>query len=91
MRKYLILALFLAATPAIASDDVVVTDPALTTETYLGKTVEEVGTSLTGLGYDVRKSELEKGKMEFKVIKDRRKYEVYVNPETGRFLRMERD
>lgn len=91
MRKYLMLALFLAATPVIASDDDVATDPALTTETYMGKTLEDVGTSLTGLGYEVRKSELENGRMEFKAIKERRRYEVYVSPETGRFLRMKRN
>lgn len=92
MRKLMItLALVLSAAPGLAADQVVNADPALNTETYLGKTVEEARDALAGLGYDVRKSELEKGRMEFKAIKDRRKYEIEVSPETGRFLRMERD
>ena len=43
-------------------------------DTMLGTTMEDVTTTLTEMGYEVRKSEMEDGKMG----------EVYVSPETGK-------
>lgn len=66
----------LFAMPAAAS--------VLTMETELGTSMEAVRKSLTELGYDVRKAEMEDGMIEVYFIGNGEKGEVYVNPQTGK-------
>ena len=64
MRKLLvILATTVAlATPALAAD--------LTMDSTLGTTMDAVKASLTEMGYEVRKSEMEDGRIEVYFVKD---------------------
>ncbi|SDE31016.1 PepSY domain-containing protein [Ruegeria marina] len=61
----------------------------MTTDTILGTTEEAVRTSLKDLGYDVRKVEAEDGKIEAYVVKDKKMAEVYVDPATGKVVKIE--
>lgn len=75
MRKTALIAAIALATPALAED--------VTTESILGTTMEEVQASLTAMGYDVRKAEMEDGNIEVYFVRDGQRGEVYVSPETG--------
>jgi len=75
MRKLITLAILVFATPAFAAE--------LTKDTVLGTTMPEVQKNLTDMGYQVRKSEMEDGKIEVYFIKDNRMGEVYVSTATG--------
>ena len=86
MRKYLIIAaIALATTPALATEQAA----ELTKDTLLGTTMDEVTAALTGMGYEIRKSEMEDGKIEVYFVKDKTMGEVYVSPETGQILKLD--
>ncbi|NDW44434.1 PepSY domain-containing protein [Ruegeria sp. PrR005] len=76
----LVAALALAAAPVFAMD--------LTTETVLGTTEEAVRASLKDLGYEVRKTEAEDGKIEAYVVKDKTMAEVDVDLTTGKVVKI---
>lgn len=52
-------------------------------ETVLGTTMDEVQATLVEMGYEIRKAEMEDGKIEVYFIKGGDMFEVYVDPETG--------
>ena len=56
----------------------------LEVETNLGTTIEQVKASLADMGYDVRKGEVEDGRIEIYVVKDGWMGEIYVDPATGK-------
>ena len=62
MRKLALIALIAVASPALAED--------VTMGSNLGTTMEEVQASLTGMGYEVRKAEMEDGKIEVYFVRD---------------------
>ena len=49
----------------------------------VGKTAEEITTSLTSQGYEVRKVKPEDGMLEAYAMKDGKRYEIYVDTSTG--------
>lgn len=75
MRKFALLALIAIASPALADS--------VTKDSVLGTTMAEVQASLTAMGYEVRKAEMEDGKIEVYFVRDGKMGEVYVNPQTG--------
>ncbi|WP_050929104.1 PepSY domain-containing protein [Aestuariivita boseongensis] len=81
MRKLAIIALMTLASPALAED--------VTMNSVLGTTLDEVQASLTAMGYDVRKAEMEDGQIEVYFIRDGQMGEVYVNPRTGAVSKLE--
>lgn len=81
MKQLALIALLAVAGPALATE--------LGTGTMLGKTVEEVQASLTGMGYELRKTEMEDGKIEAYVVKDKTMAEIYVDPATGAVSKIE--
>lgn len=81
MRKLALIALIAFASPALAED--------VTMESNLGTTMEEVQASLTAMGYEVRKAEMEDGKIEVYFVRDSKMGEVYVSPETGAVTKLE--
>ena len=84
MRKIVITALAITAlaSQALAAD--------LSMDTVLGTTLDEIKASLTDMGYEVRKSEMEDGEIEVYVVKDGKMAEVYVSPDTGKPTKIER-
>lgn len=83
MRK-LTLAAILAAAPLFAFAE----GEAIAVDTELGKTEEAVKTALTGMGYEVRKMDMEDGMIEAYAVKGDDMLEVYVSPETGKVTRL---
>lgn len=83
MKKSLTLAAALAALPGIALATT------LTVGTALGSNTEEVRSGLVALGYEVRKIEMEDGKIEAYVVKDKTMAEIYVDPATGAVSKIE--
>ncbi|WP_138933447.1 PepSY domain-containing protein [Roseovarius arcticus] len=81
MRKLAMITFLALATPALAED--------LSTDTMLGTTMEGVQTKLTEMGYEVRKAEMEDGKIEVYFVKDGKMGEVYVNPENGQITKLD--
>ncbi|NOD78804.1 PepSY domain-containing protein [Ruegeria sp. HKCCD4332] len=81
MRKLALITFIAMATPALAQD--------LSTDTVLGTTMEQVTSNLTEMGYEVRKAEMEEGKIEVYFVKDKSMGEVYVSPETGKIIKLE--
>jgi hypothetical protein len=81
MRKLALITLLALASPALAED--------LSSDTVLGTTIEQVQAKLTELGYEVRKAEMEDGKIEVYFVKDGKMGEVYVNPETGTVTKLD--
>ncbi|WP_425404292.1 PepSY domain-containing protein [Hwanghaeella sp.] len=84
MYKTILATAFFAAftaTSALAMD--------LSTGTQLGTTMEQIQAKLTEMGYEVRKAEMEDGKIEFYVVKDGKMSEIYVSPETGKVTKLE--
>ncbi len=80
MRKLIILAALAFASPALAAE--------LTMDTVLGTTIPEVQTKLTDMGYEVRKSEMEDGKIEVYFVKGDKMGEVYVSTATGKVTKL---
>lgn len=81
MRKIALITFMAFAAPAFAAD--------LTADTMLGKTMDEVKTTLTDMGYEVRKAEMEDGNIEVYFVKDGKMGEVYVAPETGAITKLD--
>ena len=81
MRRFALITLLAFASPALAED--------LSSDTTLGTTLEQVQANLTEMGYEVRKAEMEDGKIEVYFVKDGKMGEVYVNPETGKIAKLE--
>jgi len=80
MRKLIILAAVVFASPALAAE--------LTMDTVLGTTMPEVQTKLTEMGYQVRKSEMEDGKIEVYFVRGNKMGEVYVSTVTGKVTKL---
>ncbi len=49
----------------------------------LGKSADDIRTTLIAQGYEVRKVRAEDGKIEAYAVKDGRKFEIYVDPASG--------
>jgi len=81
MKKFALIALIAMASPAFAQD--------LTADSVLGTTLEEVQASLTDMGYEIRKAEMEDGKIEVYFVKDGAMGEVYVDPQTGAITKLD--
>ncbi|WP_417275668.1 PepSY domain-containing protein [Celeribacter halophilus] len=81
MRILALITLLAFGTPALAED--------VTMDSALGTTMEEVQTSLTAMGYEVRKAEMEDGKIEVYFVRDGKMGEVYVSPQTGAVTKLE--
>ena len=79
--------LILFSAQAGASD----ADLSAMTGTDAGTSVEEVTASLTAQGFEVRKVEAEDGMLEAYVVKDGERYEIYVDPRTGKIAKIEED
>lgn len=75
MRKLLIAAAMVIALPAFAGE--------VTQGAEIGKTMDEVKTSLTDMGYEVRKVEMEDGKIEAYAVMGEKMSEIYVDAGTG--------
>ena len=75
MRKFLIAAAMVVALPAFAGE--------VTQGAEVGKTMDEVKASLTGMGYEVRKVEMEDGKIEAYAVMGEKLSEIYVDTATG--------
>ncbi len=80
MRKFLVLATLAFASPALAAE--------LAVDTVLGTTMPEIQTKLTDMGYQVRKSEIEDGKVEVYFVKGGKMGEVYVSTVTGKVTKL---
>ena len=80
MRKLIILATLAFASPALAVE--------LTMDTVLGTTMPEVQTKLAEMGYEVRKSEMEDGKIEVYFVRGGKMGEVYVSTATGKVTKL---
>lgn len=81
MRTFILASAFVAfALPAMAQD--------LSMGTHLGTTMDEVKASLVSMGYEVRKGEMEDGKIEVYVVKDSTTGEVYVDGSTGNVAKL---
>ncbi|MGV6847641.1 MAG: PepSY domain-containing protein [Marinibacterium sp.] len=80
MRKFALLAAIMLATPALAGG--------LAKDMVLGTTMEKVQSSLTDMGYDVRKAEMEDGEIEVYAVKGSQMAEVYVDPQTGKIVKI---
>jgi len=83
MRKIILSSLTAAvfATQAFAAT--------LSMDTMLGTTVEAVTASLAEMGYEVRKSEMEDGKIEVYFVGNNQMGEVYVDARTGKPMKLE--
>ncbi|MGR3322929.1 MAG: PepSY domain-containing protein [Pseudooceanicola sp.] len=81
MRKLALISMIALASPALAED--------VAMNSVLGTTLEAVQASLTAMGYEVRKAEMEDGKIEVYFVRDRQMGEVYVNPTTGAVTKLE--
>lgn len=58
---------------------------------YAGKTEAEIISSLESQGYEVRKVEEEDGYLEAYVLLDGSRFEIYVDPRSGRIVEIEAD
>ena len=81
MRKLALITLLALATPAFAED--------LNMDTMLGTTMDAVQSKLTEMGYEVRKAEMEDGKIEVYFVKDGKMGEVYVSTATGKITKLD--
>jgi hypothetical protein len=81
MRNFALIGLIAVATPALAED--------VTMDSVLGTTMPEVEAALTDMGYEVRKAEMEDGKIEVYFVRDGRMGEVYVDRATGAVTKLE--
>ena len=83
MRKLTLVAA-LAALPLMVHAE----DATITIDTQLGMSQEDVQTTLTGMGYEVRKMDMEDGMIEAYAVKGDEMLEVYVSPETGKVTKI---
>ncbi len=80
MFKSILFAALIVATPLAASE--------IAKGAMLGHSMDEVKTSLEEMGYEVRKAEMEEGKIEVYFVKGTTKGEVYVDPDTGKITEL---
>ncbi len=81
MRNFLMTtALLFVAAPAFAAD--------VTKDMQLGTSKAEVATKLEAMGYQIRKSDMEDGQIEFYAVKDKTMVELYVSPQTGKVTKL---
>jgi hypothetical protein len=55
---------------------------------YAGKSKDEITNSLEQQGYKVRKVESEEGNLEAYAILEGKRYEIYVDPQTGNIVKI---
>lgn len=55
---------------------------------YVGKSKAEIAQNLEQQGYEVRKVETEDGNLEAYAILDRKRVEIYVDPQTGNVVKI---
>lgn len=58
---------------------------------YVGKSKAEIAQSLEQQGYEVRKVETEDGNLEAYAVLDRKRFEIYVDPQSGNVVKIEQD
>jgi hypothetical protein len=80
MRLMIIATALLFAAPAFAT--------ALEQGTVIGTDIETVKTTLTEMGYDVRKVEMEDGNIEVYALKGAEKSEMYISPKSGEIVKI---
>jgi hypothetical protein len=61
----------------------------LTMETVLGTTVDAVTESLRDMGYEIRKAEMDDGKIEVYFVGNNQMGEVYVSAQTGKPIKLD--
>lgn len=83
MRK-LTLASILAILPLAA----LAQDTTLAVGADLGMSEQAVKDSLTAMGYEVRKTDMEDGEIEAYAVKGKEMAEIYVSPETGKITKI---
>jgi len=81
MLKLVTLTALVVATPVLALE--------MNRVTALGTTEDEVWITLTDMGYEVRRTEMENGAIEAYYIKGDEKGEVYVDAGTGQIIKIE--
>ncbi|WP_319532741.1 PepSY domain-containing protein [uncultured Cohaesibacter sp.] len=86
MRKTNLLTALIIATPLLTATIAHAED--LSKDTMLGTSMDEVKASLTRMGYEVRKAEMEDGNIEVYFVKDKTMGEVYVSTETGKPVKL---
>lgn len=88
MRNLILAAALALATPVLASDGMA---SDVNMDTVLGTTLQEVTATLAGMGYEVRKSEMEDGKLEVYFVNMEKKTmgEAYVDLATGKITKLE--
>ncbi|MDH3581095.1 MAG: PepSY domain-containing protein [Hyphomicrobiales bacterium] len=59
--------------------------------TYTGKSTSEVRQQLEGQGYHVQKIETDDGYLEAYAVLNGKRYEIKVDPRTGKVIRIERE
>ena len=74
------LALALFAAPAFAQE--------VAPGDQLGTEIGAISAALSGRGYEVRKTEREDGKVEVYAVREGRRFEIYVDVETGAVIRV---
>ena len=58
---------------------------------YVGKSTAEIAQSLEQQGYEVRKVETEDGYLEAYAVLDRKRFEIYVDPQSGNVVKIEQE
>jgi hypothetical protein len=81
MRKLALISVMMLATPVLAED--------VTMQSVLGTTMEDVQASLIAMGYEVRKAEMEDGKIEVYFVRGSQMGEIYVDPTSGAVLKLD--
>ncbi|MFX0545921.1 PepSY domain-containing protein [Roseovarius sp. S1116L3] len=81
MRKFLIALTMIIAAPVLAEE--------VTQGATLGTTMDEVKASLTEMGYDVRKVEMEDGKIEAYAVMGSKMSEIYVDAASGEVTKID--
>ncbi len=74
------LALTLVASPVIAQE--------VAPGDQIGTEIGAIASALSERGYEVRKTEREDGKVEVYAVREGRRFEIYVDPETGAVTRV---
>ena len=55
---------------------------------YVGKSKAEIAQSLEQQGYEVRKVDTEDGNLEAYAVLDRKRFEIYVDPQSGNVVKI---
>lgn len=87
MRKIILAtatSILLAATPALAGEG---SQNALAIGTELGSTPEAITAALTGMGWEVRRLEMDGGIVETYAVKGNQTAVIFVDPATGQVVK----